>query len=77
MNNAIAEGKHEHTEANVIRNVEVPSLTLENGGIRRDDTLQGKPNVGIARSYDVEGLDKGEDSSFLIRATTNSRKFEL
>jgi hypothetical protein len=36
-------------------------LTLENeGGIGRDGTLQGKSNVGITSSYDVEGLDKGE-----------------
>jgi hypothetical protein len=61
MNSAIAEGKYEHTDANVIRNVEVRSLTLENGGIRRDDMLQGRSNVGITRSYDVEGLDKGEE----------------
>jgi hypothetical protein len=32
MNSAIAEGKYEHTDANVIRNVEVRSLTLENEG---------------------------------------------
>jgi hypothetical protein len=61
MNSAIAEGKYEHTDANVIRNIEVRSLTLENeGGIGRDGMLQGRCNVGITHSYDVEGLDKGE-----------------
>jgi hypothetical protein len=29
MNSAIADGKYEHTDANVIRNVEVRSLNLE------------------------------------------------
>jgi len=63
---AIAEGKYEHTDANIIRNVEVRSLTLENeGGIGRDGTLQGRSNVGITRSYDVEGLGKGEKDSSL------------
>jgi hypothetical protein len=67
MNSAIAEGKYEHTDANVIRNVEVRSLTLENeGGIGRDGTFQGRCNVGITRSYDVEGLDKGDDSSLSL-----------
>ena len=66
MNSAIAEGKFEHTDANIIRNVEVRSLTLENeGGIGRDGTLQGRSNVGITRSYDVEGLGKGEKDSSL------------
>jgi hypothetical protein len=64
MNSAVAEGKNEHTDANVIRNVEVRSLILENeGGIDRDGTLQGRANVGITRSYDLEGLDKGEEDS--------------
>jgi len=45
MNSAIAEGKYEHTDANVIQNVEVRSLTLENeGGIGRDGTLQERSN---------------------------------
>jgi hypothetical protein len=62
MNSAIAEGKYEHTDANVMRNVEVRSLTLENeGGIFRDGTLRGRSHVGITHSYDVEGLDKGEE----------------
>ena len=66
MNSAIAEGKYEHTDANIIRNVEVRSLTLENeGGIGRDGTLQGRSNVGITRSHDVERLDKGEEDSSL------------
>jgi len=40
-NSAIAKGKHEHTDANEIRNVEVRSLTLENeGGKVRDGTLR-------------------------------------
>jgi hypothetical protein len=40
MNSAIAEGKCEHADANVIRNIEVRSLTLENErGIGRDGTL--------------------------------------
>jgi len=30
MNKAIAEGKYEHTDANVIRNVEVRILILKN-----------------------------------------------
>ena len=49
----------------IIRNVEVRSLTLENGGIGRDGTLQGRSNVGITRSYDVEGLGKREKDSSL------------
>ena len=61
MNSAFGEGKYEHANANVIRNVEVRGLILENeGGIGRDGTLQGRSDVGITRSYDVEGLDKGE-----------------
>ena len=67
MNSAIAKGKYEHTDANVIRNVEVRSLTLENeGGKGRDGTLQGRSNVGITRNYDVEGLDKREESSLSL-----------
>jgi hypothetical protein len=66
MNSAIVEGKYEHADANVIRNVEVRSLTLGNGGISRDGTLQGRYNVGITRSYDVERLDKEEDSSLSL-----------
>jgi hypothetical protein len=47
-------------DANVIRNVEVRSLTLKNEGeTGRDGTLQGRSNVGITRSYDVKGLVKG------------------
>jgi hypothetical protein len=66
-NSAIVEGKYKHTDANVIRNVEVRTLTVENeGGIGRDGTLQGRYNVGITRSYDVEGLDKGQDSSLSL-----------
>ena len=65
-NSAIAEGKSEHTDANKIRNLEVRNLTLENeGGIGRDGTLQGRSNVRITRSYDVEGLGKGEKDSSL------------
>jgi hypothetical protein len=46
INCANAEGKYEHTDANVIQNVEVRSLTLENEGeIGRDGTLQGRYNV--------------------------------
>jgi hypothetical protein len=61
MHSAVAEGKNEHNDANVIGNVEVRSLILENEGeIGRDGTLQGRSNVGITRSYDVDGLDKGE-----------------
>jgi len=62
MNSAIAKGKHEHTDANVIRNVEVRSLTLENGGISREGTLQGRSNVVITRSYDVVGFDKEKNT---------------
>jgi hypothetical protein len=63
MNSATAEGKYEHTDANVIRNMEFRSPTLENGGgIARDGTLQARSDVEITRGYDVEGLDKGEDS---------------
>jgi len=48
MNSAVAEGKNEHTDANMSRNVEVRSLILKNGeGIGRDGTLQGRSNVGI------------------------------
>jgi hypothetical protein len=35
------------------------------GGIGRDGMLQGRPNVGITISCDVEGLDKGEEDSSL------------
>jgi hypothetical protein len=68
MNSAFAEGKNECTDANVIKNVEVRSLILENEeGIGRDSMLQGRSNVGITRSYDVEGLDKGgEDSNWSL-----------
>ena len=60
-NSAIAKGKHEHTDANVIRNIEVRSLTLENeGGKVRDGTLKGRYNVGITRNYSVEVLNKTE-----------------
>jgi len=66
LNSAIAEGKYEHTDVNVIRNVEVRSLTLENKeGIGRDSTFQGRSNVRIKRSYDMEGLGKGEEDSNL------------
>jgi hypothetical protein len=66
MNSAIAEGKYEHTDGNVIQNIEVRSLTLENeGGIGRDGMLQGTCNVGITHSCDIEGLDKGEEDSRL------------
>jgi hypothetical protein len=66
MNSAIAEGKYEHNDACVIRNLDVRNLTLENdGGIGRDGTLQGRSSVGNTRSYDVEGLDKGEEDSSL------------
>jgi hypothetical protein len=45
-NSAIAKGKHEHTDANVFRNIEVRSLTLEiEGGKVRDRTLKGRYNV--------------------------------
>jgi len=61
MNSAITKGKYEHIDANVIRNVEVQSLTLENeGGKIRDATLQGRSNVGITRNYGAEDLDKRE-----------------
>jgi beta-mannanase len=65
MNSAVAEGKYERTDANVIQNVEARNLTLENGRIGRDGTLQGRSNVGITSSCDVEGLDKGEEDSSL------------
>jgi len=68
MNSAIAEGKYEHTDANVIWNVEVRSLILRNEeGIGTDDTLQGRSNVGITRSCDVEGLHRGENSSLSLQ----------
>jgi hypothetical protein len=61
MNSAIAEGKYEHTGANVIRNTEVRGLTLENErGTDREGTLQGRSNVVMTHSY-VEGLGKGEN----------------
>jgi hypothetical protein len=53
MSSAVAKGKYEHTDVNVMRNVEVRSLTIENGGIGRDGKIQGRSNVGITRSYDV------------------------
>ena len=41
-------------------------MTLENeGGVGWDGTLQGRSNVVITRSYDVESLDKGEEDSSL------------
>ena len=67
MNSAITEGKYEHNDNNVICNLEVRNLTLENdGGIGRDGTLQGRSSVGSIHSYDVEGLDKREDSSLSL-----------
>jgi hypothetical protein len=66
MNSAIVEGKYEHNDACVIWNLEVRNFTLENdGGIGREGTLEGRSSVGITRSYDVEGLDKGEENSIL------------
>ena len=65
INSAIVEGKYDHTDANVIQNVEVRSLTLENGGIGRDGTLQGRPNVGITCNYDIEGLDIKEKKNLV------------
>jgi hypothetical protein len=59
MNSVIAEGKEEHSDANVIRNVEVRGLTLENGrGKDRDGTLQERSDIVMTRSYDVKGLDR-------------------
>ena len=67
MNSTTAKGKCEHTDANVMQNVELRSLTIKNeGGIGRDGMLHGRSNVGITRSYDIEGLDKGEDSSLSL-----------
>jgi len=43
MNSAIAKGKYEHTDANVIRNVEVQGLTLDN-----DRERVGKAHYGEA-----------------------------
>jgi len=41
--------------------LEYRSLTLENEGeIDREGTLQGRSDVVMTCSYDVEGLDKGE-----------------
>jgi predicted aspartyl protease len=66
INSAVAEGKNDDTDANVIRNVKVRNLILENEGrIGRNGTFQGRSNVGITGSYDVEGLDKGEEDSSL------------
>jgi hypothetical protein len=60
INSATAEGKYD-ANVNVICNVEVRSLTLENErGIDREGMLQGRSDVVMTRSYDVEGLDKGE-----------------
>jgi len=59
MNSAIAEGKYEHTDANVIRNVEVQVLALENErGSGREGALRGSSDGKIIRSYDIESLDK-------------------
>ena len=61
MNSAITKGKYEQTDANIVRNAEVLSLTLGNeGGKIRDGTLQGRSNVGITRNYGAEDLDKRE-----------------
>jgi hypothetical protein len=66
MNSALTEGKHEHNDNNVICNLEVRNLTLENdGGIGRDNMLQGRSSVGSICSYDIEGLDKREEDSNL------------
>jgi hypothetical protein len=55
MNSVIAEGIYEHTDSNVIGNVEIRSLTFENEErIGSDGTLQGRSNVGITRSCDVK-----------------------
>jgi hypothetical protein len=67
INSAIAEGKYKHTDANVIRNIDIRSLILENeGGISREGTLQGRSDVVMTRSYDVKGLDERDDY-FVIR----------
>jgi len=66
MNSAIEKGKYEHTDANVIWNVEVRGFTLENeGGVGSDVTLQERSNVGITFNYDVEGLHEREENSSL------------
>jgi hypothetical protein len=66
VNSDLAEGKYEHTDSKLIRNLEVRILTLGNeGGIGRDGTLQGRSDVGFTSRYDVEGLDKGEEVSSL------------
>jgi hypothetical protein len=66
-NNSIAEGKYEHTDDNVIRKVEVRSLTLENGrGKDREVTLQGRSDIVMTCSYDVEGLDREDDYSLSL-----------
>jgi hypothetical protein len=64
---AIAEGKYGHTDANVIRNVEVRIVIIENGGgISREGTLQGRSDVGRTCSYDFEGLDGRDDYSLSL-----------
>jgi hypothetical protein len=67
INSAFAEGKYKHTDANVIRNVEVRSLILENeGGISREGTLQGRSDGVLTCSYGVEELDEREDYSLSL-----------
>jgi hypothetical protein len=61
MNSAIAEGKYEHTDANVIRNVEVQGLALENErGTGREGALRGSSDAKMIPSFDRESLDKGD-----------------
>jgi hypothetical protein len=67
INSAIAEGKEEHSDANVIRNIEVRSLTLENGrGTDREGTLQGRSDIVMTRRYGVEGLYREDDYSLSL-----------
>ena len=68
MKSAIDESKYEHTDADVIRIVEVRGLTLQNErGTGREGVLRGRSDVIMTCSNNVEGLYKGDDYSLLDR----------
>lgn len=61
-NNTTAKGKYEHTDANIVRSIEIRSLTLEHGrGADGKATTDGRSDLRTRCEYDVGGLDKQDD----------------
>jgi hypothetical protein len=62
MNNDIAEGKSELADDNIVRDIEVRSLTPEEKrGTDVKATNNGRPDIGTRCGYDVGGLDRPND----------------